>query len=159
MDTHMPAWGHWPSSTRAFLASLSTEQTGTIMMSKYILRYGHWREAEWIVSYGERQVWRCEGSVKHADVCGLLASWSHGHIEAWSAAHGHIWVSGPTVARVYVDDHGSFAPKFCVDTQCLDQHLKPCLCLRVMWPREPYRSEHTVLPTQGNSDFWAWALA
>lgn len=52
-----------------------------------------------------------------------------------------------------------FATKFCVDTQCLGQHLKPCWCLRVMWPGESYRSEHPGLPTQGHSDFCASAVA
>lgn len=49
---------------------------------------------------------KLEGGEEQANLSCLFATQGYGHIQAWAAAIGHIWVRGPNTARDYVDIHG-----------------------------------------------------
>lgn len=90
------AWAHENYSnssepTRSLSGASDAELLGTIMVSNY--RVGRWqREVEWFMAWGERQMWRSEGTEEQTDVNGPLAT----HVvQAWTIAKSQVLVQGP----------------------------------------------------------------
>lgn len=91
---------------------------------------------------GERWNWRCDGSEEQANMRIL-----HGHLRPWwcparAAAKGHVWLHGPTEARVCVDVMACVTSKGRVDVHGLGCDLNPCWWPSVV-PNRPCPPAHS----------------
>lgn len=100
-----------------------TWRVGLITRGNIWWRHGRDKEAERFMRYGKTQKGRNEDGEEWADVGSLLATWGHGDIWA-RLLRRTMSDSGPTIARVCVNVHGSCC------------HGKPC---RFQWVGLPPR--------------------